>query len=214
MKNLKELFKSIVELQPLIEKRGYELIYARDFYKERHERIIPRRYASNIEFEEDGVVCTYSEDTSSDIIETTQCKLSIELLEKTEDKWNEYLEYIKSLKLKEFEHKQKKDKELELIKTQKKIELLESYKNKLEEELEEENEIKVGDLVEFTSYSEAQVNFGSCSDPIKNLLKIGNYYRILDIEVHSWHTKFELENYPDRKFNSVHFTKVKQEKEN
>jgi hypothetical protein len=209
MKNLKELFKSIVEIQPLIEKRGYELINARDFYKERPERINIHRWAKELEFEEDGVICTYSEDTSSDITEQAGCKLSIELLEKTEDEWNYHIEYVKSLKLKEFEEKTKRNKEYELVKTQKKIELLESYKNKLEEELEEENEIKVGDLVEFTSYSEAQVNFGSCSDPIKNLLKIGNFYRVSNIEVHSWHTKFELENYPDRKFNSVHFTKVK-----
>ena len=82
MKNLKELFKSIVELQPLIEKRGYELINARDFYKERHEKIKIHKWAKELEFEEDGVVCTYSEDTSSDIIEQDRCKLSIELSEK------------------------------------------------------------------------------------------------------------------------------------
>lgn len=135
MKNIQELFKSIVELQPLIEKRGYELINARDFYKERPERIKPCKYTKSIEFEEDGVICSYYEDTFSDIIEEVDCRLSIELLEKTEEEWEDYLEYIDTIQLKEYEEKQKRNKEEELKRKQTQLESLQKQIEKLNSEI-------------------------------------------------------------------------------
>jgi hypothetical protein len=40
------------------------------------------------------------------------------------------------------------------------------------------------------------------------LLEIGETYEILNKEVHSWHTKLTLTQYPEFKFNSVCFEEI------
>jgi len=48
------------------------------------------------------------------------------------------------------------------------------------------------------------VKWGSNDDPV-GLLEPGKKYVIENIEVHSWHTKIFLQEFPGKKFNSVHF---------
>lgn len=55
--------------------------------------------------------------------------------------------------------------------------------------------------------SDGQVNWGANDDP-RGLLDIGKTYTLLRKEVHSWHTKYVLAEYPDKKFNSVHFDHI------
>jgi hypothetical protein len=47
--------------------------------------------------------------------------------------------------------------------------------------------------------------------PLENakLLKLGNCYIVERIEVHSWHTKVFLKNYPGKDFNSAWFKVVR-----
>src|ERR1700689_908803 len=49
-----------------------------------------------------------------------------------------------------------------------------------------------------------QVKFGGNDDP-NELLEVGKYYEILDIEIYSWHTKIILVDYPVLKFSSASF---------
>ncbi len=49
-----------------------------------------------------------------------------------------------------------------------------------------------------------QVQWGSNDDP-RGILVDGQEYTLLREEVHSWHTKYYLEEYPDLKFNSCSF---------
>jgi len=55
-----------------------------------------------------------------------------------------------------------------------------------------------------------QIRFGGCDDP-RLLLTPGQEYEVRWKEVHSFHTKYHLEQFPDKKFNSVHFEEVGQE---
>jgi hypothetical protein len=48
------------------------------------------------------------------------------------------------------------------------------------------------------------VNWGSNDDP-KDYLVEGQEYEIEELEVHSYHTKVYLTEFPGKKFNSVHF---------
>jgi primase-polymerase (primpol)-like protein len=48
------------------------------------------------------------------------------------------------------------------------------------------------------------VNWGSNDDP-KGLLVEKREYEVLREEVHSWHTKLILKDFPNKKFNSVSF---------
>ena len=51
---------------------------------------------------------------------------------------------------------------------------------------------------------ETVANFGSCTDP-NGLLEIGKTYTVIEEDVHSWHTKLYLAEFPDKPFNSCHF---------
>lgn len=61
--------------------------------------------------------------------------------------------------------------------------------------------------VKYTGASQDQINWGGNDDP-RNLLTVGNIYTVLKREVHSWHTKVYLEEFPDMKFNSVSFEEI------
>jgi len=50
-------------------------------------------------------------------------------------------------------------------------------------------------------------NWGSCDDPNK-FLNIDQIYTIDHTEPHSWHTKVYLQEFPDNKFNTIHFIEV------
>ena len=52
---------------------------------------------------------------------------------------------------------------------------------------------------------DSQVRWGSHEDP-KNLLEYGKEYELECAEVHSWHTKIFLKDFPGKSFNSVWFT--------
>ena len=58
--------------------------------------------------------------------------------------------------------------------------------------------------------SDEQVNWGSNTDP-RGLLNTENVYKVINVEVHSWHTKYYLEGI-EGKFNSVHFIKAGRKK--
>jgi hypothetical protein len=50
------------------------------------------------------------------------------------------------------------------------------------------------------------VAWGSNDDPEAAGLTSGTLYDVVEIEVHSWHTKLELAGLPGKKFNSASFT--------
>ena len=52
--------------------------------------------------------------------------------------------------------------------------------------------------------SDAQVGWGSNDDP-RGVLENGRVYTEDRVETHSWHTKVILKEFPDKRFNSVHF---------
>jgi len=54
---------------------------------------------------------------------------------------------------------------------------------------------------------DVQVRWGGNNDP-RGILVPGDEYEVLDIEVHSWHTKIILKEFPNLKFNCVHFEEV------
>jgi hypothetical protein len=49
-----------------------------------------------------------------------------------------------------------------------------------------------------------QIRWGNNDDP-RGLLEPGKEYELLEVELHTWHTKYILKEFPDKKFNSVHF---------
>jgi hypothetical protein len=57
-----------------------------------------------------------------------------------------------------------------------------------------------------------QVQFGNNDDP-RDLLEIGKIYELKKKEIHSWHTKYILKDFPDKKFNSVCFQSIEQEQQ-
>ena len=67
--------------------------------------------------------------------------------------------------------------------------------------------MQVGDKVRYTGAIDEQVAWGSNDDPRKVLTE-GSTYTVADVEVHTWHTKVYLEEYPKLKFNSVSFAAV------
>lgn len=74
-------------------------------------------------------------------------------------------------------------------------------------ECETEENYEDDDMVEKVLYvgaTDAQVNWGGCDDP-RGLLEEGKEYTLLSRDVHSWHTKIELEEFPGLRFNSVCF---------
>lgn len=44
-----------------------------------------------------------------------------------------------------------------------------------------------------------------------SLLVVGNEYTVVDVDVHSWHTRVELKEFPFKWFNSVLFEEVNKE---
>lgn len=61
--------------------------------------------------------------------------------------------------------------------------------------------------VKYIGVSDEQVNFGNNDDPRK-FLKEGKVYNVKREEVHSWHIKLELQEFPGKRFNSVSFEEV------
>lgn len=55
--------------------------------------------------------------------------------------------------------------------------------------------------------SQDQINWGGNDDP-NELLEIGKEYEVLKKDVHSWHTKLTLVDFPDKVFNDVSFSYV------
>lgn len=41
-----------------------------------------------------------------------------------------------------------------------------------------------------------------------HLLSVGKEYTVIDVEVHGWHTRVYLKEFPDVEFNSVLFTEI------
>ena len=52
-----------------------------------------------------------------------------------------------------------------------------------------------------------QVYWGNCDDP-RNVLEIGEEYLLKRLDIHNWHTRIVLEEFPGMEFNSVCFEKV------
>lgn len=59
----------------------------------------------------------------------------------------------------------------------------------------------------YTGATDQQVHWGGGDDP-RGLLQEGKVYEVTKREVHSWHTKIQLKEYPGKKFNSVCFDDV------
>jgi hypothetical protein len=66
---------------------------------------------------------------------------------------------------------------------------------------------KKGTKVKYTGCTDAQVKFAAHDDP-RDVLEVDGIYTILKTEVHSWHTKVILQEFPTYKFNSVCFEDV------
>lgn len=52
--------------------------------------------------------------------------------------------------------------------------------------------------------TQEQINWGGNDDP-RGLLESGKTYDIELVDIHTWHTKIYLKDFPGKKFNSVHF---------
>ena len=55
--------------------------------------------------------------------------------------------------------------------------------------------------------TDLQVKWGGNDDP-RICLGTDYAYNVVKQEVHSWHTKYVLREWPNKKFNSCHFTEV------
>ena len=65
---------------------------------------------------------------------------------------------------------------------------------------------QVGDIVYYRGdATQEQINWGSNDDP-RDVLVEGQPYKIIKVDVRSWHTKLTLHQISGR-FNSVHFKK-------
>ena len=62
--------------------------------------------------------------------------------------------------------------------------------------------MKTGDKV--ICISDFENRWGSC-DQIAGNLVVGQEYTVAEVELHSWHTKIQLEEKPGKRFNDVHF---------
>ena len=60
------------------------------------------------------------------------------------------------------------------------------------------------ELARYIGAIDAQVRWGGNDDP-RTILEEGVVYAVKSVEVHSCHTKIELEAFPGKKFNSVCF---------
>lgn len=61
--------------------------------------------------------------------------------------------------------------------------------------------------VRFLGASDDQVRFGGGDDP-RPLLTVGEVYAVKSVDVHSWHTRITLRQFPSKWFNSVCFENV------
>ena len=64
--------------------------------------------------------------------------------------------------------------------------------------------IQKGMIVRFMGADDEQVNWGKNDDP-RDVLEINGVYEVSEVEVHSWHTKIQLVDSPNNKFNSACF---------
>ena len=67
--------------------------------------------------------------------------------------------------------------------------------------------MRVGSVVIYRGAFNEQIRWGNNDDP-RPLLTIGSVYIVSDVEVHSWHTKIQLEGYEGHQFNSVAFEEI------
>lgn len=70
-----------------------------------------------------------------------------------------------------------------------------------------------GTKVRYIGTCDEQVKWGSNDDP-RGLLTEGDVYTVNSVEVHSWHTKITLREFPELKFNCVSFEEVNKEARN
>jgi len=49
-----------------------------------------------------------------------------------------------------------------------------------------------------------QIAWGNNDDPNK-FLKVGKLYEVKTKDIHRWHTKIILKEFPDKKFNDINF---------
>ena len=68
-------------------------------------------------------------------------------------------------------------------------------------------DISPGDKVQFMGASDGQAHRAGCDDPREHLV-VGKTYTVLRVDVHSWHTKIILVEYPASSFNSTVFTRT------
>jgi hypothetical protein len=61
-----------------------------------------------------------------------------------------------------------------------------------------------GAQVKYVGATDEQVKFGNNDDP-RGVLVVGGMYTVQATDVHTWHTKIELQEYPGLRFNSVSF---------
>jgi hypothetical protein len=64
-----------------------------------------------------------------------------------------------------------------------------------------------GTKIKYVHADDHIVNWGSNDDP-RLYLTIDEIYTVQETEIHSWHTKVILEEFPTLKFNSSHFDEV------
>ena len=67
--------------------------------------------------------------------------------------------------------------------------------------------MKSSNKVSYTGCSKEQISWGSNDDP-STVLTMGDIYTIRKVEVHKWHTKIELREFPGKMFNSTCFDNV------
>lgn len=63
---------------------------------------------------------------------------------------------------------------------------------------------KEGTKVICNNFNQDAVKWGGNDDP-KGILEIGKSYTVKRTEIHSWHTKVILKEFPNNRFNSGHF---------
>jgi hypothetical protein len=66
----------------------------------------------------------------------------------------------------------------------------------------------VGQKVKYIGTSDEQVRWGSNDDP-RGRLHVGEVYTVSMVEVHTYHTKIDLEGWPGKRFNSCFLEPIK-----
>lgn len=122
MKNVTEFLKEAIEFQDFAAKRGYELMMALGCKWKMYET------PDSFEFEEDGVVMLFQENTRHDCPDYESICLKTEELEKTEEQWSAYIEQAKK-QTADKEEKKRQDEENRKLEAKRKQ--FESLKNEL-----------------------------------------------------------------------------------